>query len=87
MDSNCAAMGGHDQMLKRGMVKNARECTLECVKMGATFVLYTSTTHKIYKLDNQTEPEQFAGEKVIVNGSLGASTNTIHVEKIQAASS
>jgi len=87
MDSMCAGMGGHEKMLKSGMVKNARQCTLECVRMGATFVLYNSTTRKIYKLDNQKEPAQFAGENVTVNGTLDASTNTIHVEKIQAASS
>lgn len=87
MDSACAAMGGHSQMLKSGMVKNARQCTLECVKMGATFVLYNPSTRTIYKLDNQTEPAQFAGEEVTVDGTLDASTHTIHVENIEAAAS
>lgn len=87
MDSMCAGMGGHDKMLKSGMVKNVRQCTTECVKMGAKFVLYNPATRATYKLDNQAEPTQFAGEKVTVNGTLDASTNTIHVENIEAATS
>ena len=87
MDSMCAGMGGHEQMLQSGKVKNARECTLECVKMGATFVLYDPATKAIYQLDDQKTPAQFAGEKVNVTGSLDASTHTIHVEKITAAAS
>ena len=87
MDSMCAGMGGHEQMLQSGRVKNARECTLECVKMGATYVLYNPATKSAYELDNQKEPEQFAGEKVTVHGTLDTATNTIHVESITAAAS
>ena len=87
MDSMCAGMGGHQQMLEGGRVKNAKECTLECVKMGATFVLYNSATQTTYQLDDQKKPVPFAGEKVTVNGTLNAATNTISVEKIAAATS
>jgi hypothetical protein len=87
MDSMCAGMGGHEQMLQGGKVKDAKECTLECVKMGATYVLYNPATKTSYQLDDQKKPEQFAGEKVTVNGSLDAATNTIHVENITAATS
>ncbi len=87
MDSMCAGMGGHGQMLQSGKMKNAKECTLECVKMGATYVLYNAATNTTYQLDDQKTPEQFAGEKVNVNGTLDAGTKTIHVEKITAATS
>jgi len=87
MDSMCAGMGGHEQMLQGGKVKNARECTLECVKMGATFVLYNPATKTTYELDDQKTPAQFAGEKVKVAGTLDAATHTIHVEKITAITS
>jgi len=87
MDSMCAGMGGHDQMLQSGKVKNARECTLECVKMGAKFVLYNPATQATYELDDQAKPAQFAGEKVTVNGTLDAATHTLHVESITAATS
>ena len=87
MDSMCAGMGGHEQMLQSGKVKNAKECTLECVKMGAKYVLYDPATKTTYQLDDQKQPEQFAGEKVTVKGSLDAATKTIHVENIMAATS
>jgi len=87
MDSMCAGMGGHEQMLQGGKIKNAKECTLECVKMGAKYVLYDAASKTTYQLDDQTKPEQFAGEKVTVNGSLDSATNTIHVESIAAATS
>ena len=67
-------------------IKTAKDCTLGCVKAGATFVLYNATTKKTYKLDDQQKPMQFAGEKVKVTGSYDASTGTIHVVKIAAAS-
>ncbi len=74
-------------MLQSGKVKNARECTLECVRMGATYVLYNPATKTTYELDDQKTPAQFAGEKVNVSGSLDAATKTIHVEKITAVTS
>jgi Protein of unknown function (DUF5818) len=88
MDSMCAGMGSHDQMLNptKGP-KNARECTLECVKMGAKYVLYDRASKTTYQLDDQTKPEQFAGQQVQVTGTYNAGTSTIHVENIQAASS
>ena len=74
-------------MIESGKVKNARECTLECVKMGAKFVLFNPATKTAYQLDDQAKPAQFAGEKVTVAGTLDPSTNTIHVESMKAASS
>jgi uncharacterized protein DUF5818 len=87
MDSMCAGMGGHEQMLQGGKIKNAKECTLECAKMGAKYVLYNPATKTTYELDDQKKPEQFAAQKVTVTGSLDAATKTIHVENIEAAKS
>lgn len=87
MDAMCAGMGSHEGMLQGGKVKDARECTLECVKMGSKYVLYNPATKTTYQLDDQKRPEQFAGQKVTVTGSLDAATNTIHVENIAAAKS
>jgi Protein of unknown function (DUF5818) len=86
MDSACAAMGSHEQMMKSEGAKNAKDCTLECVKkMGSKFVLYNPATKTTYQLDDQTKPERFAGEKVDVTGTLDSATGTIHVESIAAA--
>jgi hypothetical protein len=38
MDSECASMGSHDQMMKQESAKNAKECSDACVKMGGKYV-------------------------------------------------
>ncbi len=85
MDSACAKAGSHAAMMKKAGVKTAKECTLACVKNGNKFVLFNKAAKKTYELDDQTKPEQFAGEKVTVKGTLDSATNTIHVTDIAAA--
>jgi uncharacterized protein DUF5818 len=92
MDSQCAMNGSHAEMLKKeGMGdKNPNDpmakamCTKNCVKMGGKYVLYDSASKKVYQLDDQTKPEQFAGQNVKVTGSL--SKDTIHVANIEPGS-
>ena len=89
MDSQCAMNGSHAPMLKKEgmgdkdpndpMVKEM--CTKNCIKMGGKYVLYDSAAKKIYQLDDQTKPEQFAGKNVKVTGTL--SNDTIHVANIE----
>jgi hypothetical protein len=74
-DSECAGTASHVDM----------ECTLECVRKGAHFVLYNSENNEIYHLDDQKKPGEFAGQKVILTGTLVASTKTIHVLAISGA--
>ena len=60
------------------------ECTIACVQShGASYVLLAGKT--IYNLSNQQLPEQFAGAKVTVTGTLDVKTKTIDVESIRAA--
>jgi len=83
MDSACAKAGSHDGMMKaHANIKDAKGCTLGCVKGGAKFVLYDATSKKVYELDDQDKPLQFAGDKVKVTGTLDKTTNTIHVTDI-----
>ena len=73
-DSMCGAkhtMGGTD-----------KECTLACVKEGAKYIL-VDPSGKIYQLSDQKKPEQFAGDKVKVTGTLKG--DTISVTSIVAA--
>jgi hypothetical protein len=87
MDSACAKMGSHDGMMKaHSNIKDAKGCTLGCVKGGAKVVLYDSTSKAVYELDDQQKPMQFAGDKVKIMGTLDKATNTIHVADIQPAS-
>lgn len=59
-----------------------KDCTLGCVKEGAKYIL-VDPSGKIYQLSDQKKPEQFAGAKVKVTGTL--SGDTISVTSISAA--
>jgi hypothetical protein len=94
MDSQCAKNASHEMMLKKeGMgdkdpndpiVKGM--CTKNCVKMGGKYVLFDPASKAVYELDEQSKPEQFAGQKVKVTGTLNKANKTIHVTSIEAAS-
>jgi hypothetical protein len=93
MDSQCAKNASHDAMLKKegmekmiGDPKGKQMCTANCVKNGGKYVLYDAAKKTVYQLDDQQKPEQFAGQKVTVTGTLDKATKTVHVTNIQAAS-
>jgi hypothetical protein len=66
------------------IIKSERNCVLTCVKFdGAQFVLYNSAIKRIYKLDDQQQPEVFAGQEVTVIGTYDKEARTIHVIKIR----
>jgi hypothetical protein len=54
-------------------------------KQKSGFVLKAGNNS--YKLDDQSKAKEYKGKNVQVTGSLDKSTNTIHVEKIDASSS
>jgi hypothetical protein len=84
MDSQCAALGGHQVMMAKG--ESAKDCTSRCVKLGGMYALVDTATHTVYQLDDQKKSALFPGAKVKVTGTLNASTKTIHVTDIKAAS-
>jgi hypothetical protein len=84
MDSQCADMASHDNMMKGENASNGKECTLACVKKGGTYALYVPSAKQAYKLDNQKKAAAFAGQKVTVTGNIDSSGESIHVAKIQA---
>jgi hypothetical protein len=84
MDSKCATTGSHDPTLKKLAAKDARECTLKCAKDGS-FVLYDSSTKKVYQLNDQQKPLRFAGEKVKISGQYDEWSQTIEIESIESA--
>jgi hypothetical protein len=88
-DSQCALnvhslTRSHQEMLKsKSMGGNATDCTLYCVKYhGGDFVLAHQDV--VYRLDNQSLAQAFAGQKVKVMGSLQPDKKTIHVVKIES---
>ena len=60
-----------------------KKCTLSCVESGSDFVLADREHKKVYLLDDQTKPKEFAGAKVTIVGTLDG--ETIHVQTITAA--
>ena len=94
MDSQCAMNRSHAEMLKKeGMGdKDANDpmakkmCTENCIKMGGKYVLYDSAAKKVYQLDDQTKPQQFAGQNVKVTGTVDKAGETIHVTNIASGS-
>jgi hypothetical protein len=79
-DSMCAAA---DHSFMR-MGSSDAECTIACIDAhGAMYVLYDGKDS--YILSDQKKPENFAGKKVTVTGTLDAKTKTIQVDSIAAA--
>ena len=75
MDSKCAIDGSHDKMMRTTGANNARECTLACAKSGASYVLYDPDAKAVYQLDDQKQPQEFAGQRVRVSGDYDDSSN------------
>jgi type 1 fimbria pilin len=60
------------------------ECVLACVAAhSARFVFYDGKD--VFDLSDQQKPEQFAGQKVTVTGTLDARTKIIQVDSITTA--
>ena len=76
-DTMCGA--DHAQM----GVKPDSKCVRECVKGGSKYALLVGK--EVYTLSDQKTPDQYAGAKVTVTGTLDAQTKTIAVDKIEAA--
>jgi hypothetical protein len=77
-DSICAE--GHHS----SVTKSEKNCILTCVKFdGAQFVLYNTETKRIYKLNDQLQPEAFAGQEVTVIGRYDKNINAIQVISIR----
>jgi hypothetical protein len=90
-DSQCAfnvhsSGRSHEWMIKKKVpgATDDKSCTLHCVKdMGGNFVLVVKD--EVYRLDDQSYAERFAGAKVKITGTLDEKTNTIHILTIEPA--
>ena len=81
-DDTCGATGGGHASMRMGPTD--AECTRLCVLHHAgAYVLQDGKD--LYALSDQRSPEQFAGQKVSVVGTLDAKTKTIQVDSIAAA--
>jgi hypothetical protein len=84
-DSVCAKTGSHDAMMKKAGVNTTEKCTIGCAMMRGKYVLYDPAAKRIYNLDDQKTPLEFAAKKVRVAGTLDKATSTIHVTHIELA--
>jgi hypothetical protein len=84
-DNLCAKTGSHDTMMKKAGVNTTAKCTIGCAMTRGKYVLYDPATKRIYNLDDQKKPLQFAAKKVRVTGTLDKATSTIHVTNIESA--
>lgn len=87
-DSSCAMnvhslSASHEEMLKRKTTGSTpAECARYCVKnMGSNYVLVNKKD--LYRLSDERQAEPFAGEKVVVRGTLDKKTQTIQVTSIE----
>lgn len=85
IDNECAVQRSHDTMMKKEGFKNAKDCTLGCVKAGGQFVLYASSNKTTYQLDDQEKPTDYAGQRVTIIGTYDGATKTIRVQSIESA--
>src|ERR1039458_7606422 len=74
------SMCGKDHAMMK--VTPDSKCVTECVKHGYKYALYDGKT--AYVLSDQKTPEQFAGQKVKVTGTLNEKTKILKLDSISA---
>ncbi len=74
----------HDDMMKemKNMRMDKATCERTCIQMGAKYTLYDASKDQVYRLDDASKVEPFAGRKVRVIGTL--KKNTITVQNVEA---
>ena len=85
MDKACAQMHSHDNMMKAMGVKDAKECTLACVKNGDSFALLDAQTQKVYPIEDEKKAREYAGQRVQITGSYDQDADVLHVKSITPA--
>jgi len=74
------SMCGKDHAMMK--VSPDSKCVMECVKHGSKYALFDGQT--AYVLSDQKTPEQFAGKRVRVAGTLYEKTKILKVDSIAA---
>ena len=85
MDKQCAQMGSHANMMKTEGAKDAKECTLSCVKNGSSFALLDPQTKKVYSIEDSGKVREYAGERVQITGNYDQDSDVLHVKTITRA--
>ncbi|HLG97873.1 MAG TPA: hypothetical protein VKX49_16285 [Bryobacteraceae bacterium] len=72
------SMCGQDHAMMK--VTPNSKCVQECVRHGSKYALFNGKT--AYVLSDQKAPEQFAGQKVKITGTLYEKTKILKVDSI-----
>jgi hypothetical protein len=75
-------MCGNEHMME-GM--SDKECADECVKMGAAYALFVPADEKMYRVDDPEKLKPFAGDNVVVSGTLDEKGETLRVASVAKA--
>jgi len=75
----CVEPGGRAAVLEKGQA--TAQCTVTRPKRGARYVLSNLENQTVYQLDGR-KPKNFAGNKVVVVGTLDDDTRTIYVDEM-----
>ena len=74
----CLASARHAAILEK--LQAEVQCTVMKRKRGAHYVLFDLESKTLYRLDGHKKPRAFAGDNVVVIGTLDNGTGTIYVE-------
>ena len=72
-------MCGAEHMME-GM--SDKRCADECIGMGAAYALYVPDDEMLYAVDDPEKIKPFAGEDVVIKGTLDEDGETIHVQSV-----
>lgn len=61
---------------------SAAECAHRCVDAGAKYALFVPDDEKMYVIDDQNKAKEFAGENVLVTGTVSEDGKTILLSSI-----
>jgi hypothetical protein len=76
----CWVPGGRAAILDKS--RATAQCTDARAKKGAQYVLYNLENKTVYQLDGHKKPKAFAGNNVVVVGTLDKATGTIDVAEM-----
>jgi EF hand len=80
--TNCMCSRTAEHIVTLEKSETTEACAVACVRNGAKYVLSDPDHRTVYQLDNQRKPKAFAGEDVVVIGTLDETSHTIHVSEI-----
>jgi hypothetical protein len=79
----CLGPGGRTAILED--TQTTERCNVEGAKRGANYVLANFENKTVYQLDGHKKLKDFAGDNVVVVGSLDQIAGTIHVDDVYRA--